>query len=43
MKKIELGNIEQVDVRNLGERWEFTPWLAEEQNIQKLSLSLVLI
>ena len=42
MKKIELGNIEQVDVREIWEKedTEFTPWLAEEQNIQKLSLSL---
>ena len=42
MKKIELGNIEQVDVREIWEKedTEFTPWLAEEENIQKLSLSL---
>ena len=39
MKKIELGNIEQVDVREIWEKedTEFTPWLAEEENIQKLS------
>ena len=36
MKKIELGNIEQVDVREIWEKedTEFTPWLAEEENIQ---------
>jgi|TARA_B100000780_G_C21045917_1_gene419846 hypothetical protein len=42
MKKDELGDIEQVDVREIWEKedTDFTPWLAKEKNIRKLGLKL---
>ena len=42
MKKVELGNIEQIDVREIWEKEDadFTPWLAQEENIRRLSLAL---
>ena len=42
MKKVELGSIEQIDVREIWEKEDadFTPWLAQEENIRRLSLAL---
>lgn len=42
MKKIELGNIEQVDVREIWDKEDadFTPWLAQDENIKRLSKAL---
>jgi len=42
MKKITLGNIELVDVREIWDKEDvdFTPWLAQEDNIQRLSLAI---
>jgi hypothetical protein len=42
MGKVLLGNIEQVDIREIWEKedTDFTPWLAKEPNIQKLGLAL---
>ena len=41
-KRYELGNIEQIDVREIWEKEDadFTPWLAQEENIRRLSLAL---
>ena len=37
MKKVELGSIEQIDVREIWEKEDadFTPWLAQEENIRR--------
>ena len=42
MKKIDLGKIEQVDVREIWDKedTDFTPWLAQEENIERLGLAL---
>ena len=42
MKNFNLGTIEQVDVRDVWDKedTDFTPWLAEEDNIQRLGLAL---
>ena len=42
MKTYDLGKIEQVDVREIWEKedTEFTPWLAKQENIERLGLAL---
>ena len=42
MKKIDLGKIEQVDVREIWDKedTDFTPLLAQEENIERLGLAL---
>ena len=42
MKTYDLGKIEQVDVREIWgkEDTEFTPWLAKQENIERLGLAL---
>ena len=38
MKKIDLGKIEQVDVREIWDKedTDFTPWLAKDENIKRV-------
>ena len=42
MKKVDLGKIEQVDVREIWDKedTDFTPWLAQKENIERLGLAL---
>ena len=42
MKKVDLSKIEQVDVREIWDKedTDFTPWLAKEENIERLGLAL---
>jgi len=42
VKTYDLGKIEQVDVREIWEKedTEFTPWLAKQENIERLGLAL---
>jgi hypothetical protein len=42
MKKVDLSKIEQVDVREIWDKedTDFTPWLAQEENIERLGLAL---
>ena len=42
MKTYDLGKIEQVDVREIWEKedTEFTPWLAKQENIERLGVAL---